>query len=64
MIGLLDIFLGLIVITLSVLYFIKVRGDKNKRHTLVLLLVSIFFYAPVAMALIYFLVMFFIFGMN
>jgi hypothetical protein len=59
MIGLLDILLGLTVITLSVLYFRKVHADKDKKHTIALLLISIFFYAPVVMALIYFFVLFF-----
>jgi heme/copper-type cytochrome/quinol oxidase subunit 4 len=63
MVGLLDILLGLTVITLSVMYFMKVRADKEKKHTIVLLLLSIFFYAPVVLALIYFLVIAFV-GMD
>jgi hypothetical protein len=56
MVGLLDILIGVLAITLSVMYFMKVRADKDKKHTIVLLLLSIFFYAPVLLALIYFLV--------
>jgi hypothetical protein len=59
MIVLLDFIIGFLIIILSVLYFRKVLADKNKKHTIVLLLVSIFFYAPVAIALVYFLVIFF-----
>jgi hypothetical protein len=60
MIGLSEIFMALVVITLSVLYFRKVRADKDKKHTIVLLLLSIFFYAPVVLALIYFIVIAFL----
>jgi hypothetical protein len=59
MIGLSEILTGLIVIILSVLYFRKVLADKDRKHTIALLLISIFFYAPVVLALIYFFVLFF-----
>jgi hypothetical protein len=59
MIGLLNIITGLMVIILSVLYFRKVLADKDRKRTIVLLFLSIFFYAPILLALIYFFVMIF-----
>jgi heme/copper-type cytochrome/quinol oxidase subunit 4 len=59
MIGLPEIIMGLIVVTLSVLYFRKVRADKDKKHTIVFLLLSIVFFAPVVLTLIYLFVLFF-----
>lgn len=59
MIILLDILLGLTVIALAIQYFRKVREDKDRRHTIALLLIAICFYAPVVLALVYYLVLFF-----
>jgi hypothetical protein len=63
MIGLSGILMGLMVIILSVLYFRKVLADKDKKHTIVFLLLSILFFAPVVLALIYFIILVFI-GMD
>jgi hypothetical protein len=63
MIGLSEILLGLMVIILSVLYFRKVLLDKDKKHTIVLLVLSIVLFAPVILALIYFLILVFV-GMD
>jgi hypothetical protein len=57
MIGLSGILMGLMVIILSVLYFRKVLADKDKKHTIVFLLLSILFFAPVVLALIYFIIL-------
>jgi heme/copper-type cytochrome/quinol oxidase subunit 4 len=59
MIGLSGILMGLVVITLSVLYFVKVRADKDKKHSFGFLLLSIFLFAPVVLALIYFFILVF-----
>jgi hypothetical protein len=56
MIGLSGILMGLMVIILSVLYFRKVLADKDKKHTIVFLVLSIVLFAPVLMALIYFII--------
>jgi hypothetical protein len=48
--------MGLMVIILSVLYFRKVLADKDKKHTIVFLVLSIVLFAPVLMALIYFII--------
>ena len=63
MIGLSGILMGLMVIILSILYFRKVLADKDKKHTIVFLLLSILFFAPVVLALIYFLILVFV-GMD
>ena len=63
MIGLSGILMGLMVIILSVLYFRKVLADKDKKHTIVFLLLSILFFAPVVLALIYFIILVFV-GMD
>ena len=55
--------MGLMVIILSVLYFRKVFADKDKKHTIVFLLLSILFFAPVVLALIYFIILVFV-GMD
>ena len=54
--GLSGILMGLMVVILSILYFRKVLADKDKKHTIVFLLLSVFLFAPVVMALIYFFV--------
>ena len=59
MIVLVDILTGLIVVFLAVLYFRRVHADKDRRHTIALLLIAICFYAPVILAAVYFLVVFF-----
>jgi hypothetical protein len=59
MIGLSEILTALIVAILAVLYFRKVHEDKDRRHTIALLLIAICFYAPVVLALVYFIVVFF-----
>ncbi|HZZ75678.1 MAG TPA: hypothetical protein VFE04_07095 [Puia sp.] len=59
MIALVDILTGLIVIILSALYFRKILADKDRKHTIALLLIAICFYAPVVLAAVYFLVVFF-----
>ena len=46
MIVLSGILMGLMVIILSVLYFRKVLADKDKKHTIVFLLLSILFLHP------------------
>lgn len=53
------ILMGLVVIILSVQYFRKVLADKDRKHTIALLLITICFYAPVVLALVYYLVLFF-----
>lgn len=63
MIGLSGILMGLVVIILSVLYFRMVRADKDKKHTIIFLLLSIFLFAPVVLALIYFIILVFV-GMD
>jgi hypothetical protein len=63
MIGLSGILMGLMVIILSILYFRKVLADKDKKHTIVFLLLSILFFAPVLLALIYFFILVFV-GMH
>ncbi len=63
MIGLSVILMGLMVIILSILYFRKVFADKDKKHTIVFLLLSILFFAPVVLALIYFIILVFV-GMH
>ena len=63
MIGLSGILMGLMVIILSILYFRKVLADKDKKHTIVFLLLSILFFAPVVLALIYFIILVFV-GMD
>ncbi len=54
MIGLSGILMGLMVIILSILYFRKVLTDKDKKHTILFLVLSIVLFAPVVLALIYF----------
>ena len=63
MIGMSGLLMGLMVIILSVLYFRKVLADKDKKHTIVFLLLSILFFAPVVLALIYFIILVFV-GMD
>jgi hypothetical protein len=63
MIGLSGILMGLMIIILSILYFRKVLADKDKKHTIVFLLLSILFFAPVVLALIYFIILVFV-GMD
>ncbi len=63
MIGLTGILLGMMVIILSVLYIRKVLADKDKKNTIVFLLLSIVLFAPVVLALIYFIVLVFV-GMD
>ncbi|HLA59901.1 MAG TPA: hypothetical protein VK622_14100 [Puia sp.] len=60
MFGLSGILMGLTVIILSVLYFRKVRADKDKKHTILFLLLSIVLFAPVVLVLIYFFILVFI----
>ena len=63
MIGLSGILMGLLVVILSVLYFRKVLADKDKKHTIVFLVLSIALFAPVLLALIYFFILVFV-GMD
>ncbi|MEJ0082506.1 MAG: hypothetical protein WDM78_16485 [Puia sp.] len=63
MIGLTGILMGMMVIILSVLYFRKVLTDKDKKHTIVFLQLSIVLFAPVVLALIYFIILVFV-GMD
>ncbi len=63
MIGLTGILMGMMVIILSVLYFRMVLTDKDKKHTIVFLQLSIVLFAPVVLALIYFIILVFV-GMD
>ena len=63
MIGLSGILMGLLVIILSVLYFRKVLAVKDKKRSIVFLVLSIALFAPVVLALIYFFILVFV-GMD